>query len=86
MDKLFASACNCTNQLLNRQVYISIAKSIATVAHAYNDLNKTNTLIKKLHLLLTSKKDSDSVQLFAVLTLGELGRIYNDAFKNANIE
>uniref|UniRef100_A0A915D5U2 Monoacylglycerol lipase ABHD12 n=1 Tax=Ditylenchus dipsaci TaxID=166011 RepID=A0A915D5U2_9BILA len=82
LDRLSAAAYGSKSQLLHRQAYISIAKSIAVVAHAHSDLNKASKLITKLQALLAADNQSDSVKLFAILTLGELGRIYSSVYSN----
>lgn len=71
---------------MHRQIYISIAKSMAVVTHTLGDVEKSKTLIIKLEGLVKGDKDgsdnqSDSVKLFAILTLGEIGRIYSQIYE-----
>lgn len=90
MDRLSSAAYDCKNHILHRQAYIGIAKSIASITKAFNDLEKANKLIIKLYTFLLSDSEktveNDSIKLFAILTLGEVGRIYYEAFINTNIE
>lgn len=89
MDRLSRPVYNTNptnNGLLSRQIYISIAKSIAIILHTFGDVNKSKKLILQLENLIYSKKlgeedTSDSVQLFAILTLGEIGRIYSQTYE-----
>ena len=63
---------------MHRQAYISIGKAVATISHATGDQQKSEQLVNKLTALLDRSKQNtttDSLQLFAILTLGELGRI-----------
>lgn len=73
------------NALLSRQIYISISKSVAVIIHTFGDFEKSKNLILKLEDLIYTKQEneetSDSLQLFAILTLGEIGRIYSHIYE-----
>lgn len=90
MDRLSSAAYDCKNHILHKQAYIGMAKAIASVTKAFYDLEKANKLIMKLNAFLqsdpTKTVENDSIKLFAILTMGEVGRIYYGAFKNTNIE
>uniref|UniRef100_A0A914C839 TATA-binding protein interacting (TIP20) domain-containing protein n=1 Tax=Acrobeloides nanus TaxID=290746 RepID=A0A914C839_9BILA len=73
-------------QQLHRQAYISIAKSVATVALAYKDIGKAKSLVNELKITLNNPQISDSVHLFAILTLGELGRIYSAVYDGKDMK
>lgn len=90
MDRLSSAAYDCKHHILHRQAYIGMAKAIAAVTKAFFDLEKANKLIVKLDAFLRSDSsktiENDSIKLFAILTLGEVGRIYYSAFSTTNIE
>jgi len=86
VDRLSAAAYDPRPNLLHRQAYISIAKSIAVVAFAHSDVQKASKLIGKLQSQLNAPTQTDSIKLFSILTLGELGRIYSSVYTAIKIE
>uniref|UniRef100_A0A183C175 TIP120 domain-containing protein n=1 Tax=Globodera pallida TaxID=36090 RepID=A0A183C175_GLOPA len=71
-----------TSQFLHRQTYSSIAKATATVAHSNADQNDSCALVLSLRdSFRNAGPDNDSVRLFSVLTLGELGRLCRSVFE-----
>jgi len=60
--------------MLHRQSYSSIAKTTATVAHATGDQQKTTKLVMSLRDALSRPSTLESLRLFSILTLGEIGR------------
>uniref|UniRef100_A0A915M4M9 TATA-binding protein interacting (TIP20) domain-containing protein n=1 Tax=Meloidogyne javanica TaxID=6303 RepID=A0A915M4M9_MELJA len=84
ISKLTEPVHSASAQLLHRQAYSSIAKAVATVAQATSDNKKSAKLVTTLRNYLKNQS-SDSVRLYAILALGELGHSCSetiDAAKN----
>nr|CAD2136226.1 unnamed protein product [Meloidogyne enterolobii] len=84
ISKLTEPVHSASAQLLHRQAYSSIAKAVATVTQATSDNKKSAKLVTTLRNYLKNQS-SDSVRLYAILALGELGHSCSetiDAAKN----
>uniref|UniRef100_A0A915PB19 TATA-binding protein interacting (TIP20) domain-containing protein n=1 Tax=Meloidogyne floridensis TaxID=298350 RepID=A0A915PB19_9BILA len=84
ISKLTEPVHSASAQLLHRQAYSSIAKAVATVTQATSDNKKAAKLVTTLRNYLKNQS-SDSVRLYAILALGELGHSCSetiDAAKN----
>lgn len=84
VTKLTEPVHSASAQLLHRQAYSSIAKAVATVTQATSDNQKSTKLVTSLRNYLKNQS-SDSVRLYAILALGELGHTCSgtiDAGKN----
>jgi cullin-associated NEDD8-dissociated protein 1 len=71
--KLTEPVNSSSSQLLHRQSYNSIAKAVATVTQATSDNQKSSKLVTSLRNSLKDQHSSDSIRLYAILALGELG-------------
>lgn len=81
ISQLSSICSNEPEQIFHRQTYISIGKAIATILHATNDKTKACELIKKYEELLKNPTTTDSIQLFSLIFIGELGRVYPAAYE-----
>ncbi|KAL3107838.1 hypothetical protein niasHT_017070 [Heterodera trifolii] len=76
-----------TSQFLHRQTYSSIAKATATVAQSNADQADSRTLVLSLRdAFRNAGPVNDSVRLFSVLALGELGRLCRSVFESLQRE
>ncbi|CAL2047252.1 unnamed protein product [Caenorhabditis brenneri] len=62
------------NVPLSRHAQLAIASSAAVITESTENLEKSRSLAKKLAQQLQVPTMSDSIRLFAMITLGELGR------------
>lgn len=70
----------------SRQVCHSVALIVAHAAKANNDSATTNKLLASLTDLLKKQQNNESLQMFALYALGEIGRVYPKAYEGAKIK
>jgi hypothetical protein len=70
----------------SRQVCHSVAYIVAHAAKANNESATTVKLIGQLVDLLKKPQNNESLHVFALYTLGEIGRVYPNAYESAKIK
>ncbi|CAA19440.1 Cullin-associated NEDD8-dissociated protein 1 [Caenorhabditis elegans] len=68
------------NVALSRHAHMAIASCAAVITESTQNLEKSRSLAKKLAQQLQTANMSDSIRLFAMITLGELGRRVPDTY------
>ncbi|CAI5451606.1 unnamed protein product [Caenorhabditis angaria] len=70
---------------LTRQSHHAISSVASTIAETTNDLEKSRALAQKLAEQLIDTRSTDSIRLFAMSTIGELGRRCPQVFVDSAI-
>jgi hypothetical protein len=70
----------------SRQVCHSVAFIVAHAARANDDSTTTNKLLSSLTDILKKQQNNESLQMFALYTLGEIGRVYPKAYEAAKLK
>ncbi|CAJ0590216.1 unnamed protein product [Cylicocyclus nassatus] len=84
LDQLTAPVYDVPN--LSRQAFQSISAATGVVAAASGDIEKARSLADKLADQLRNEKSTDSIRLFSVHALGELGRRCPRVYENSHLE